>query len=114
MKIKLTKSADLTASVESYVEKKLAPLAKFVKHFEKTGEAEVWIEIARTSKHHRKGEVFRAAVNLKLPKKMLRAETYEKDVRTAVDRARDMMRLEIEKYKTRFLAAKQRVLAKKR
>jgi ribosomal subunit interface protein len=102
MKINIKKSLHLTADLAAYVEKKLLPLAKFVKHFDETGEAEIWLEISRTTNHHKKGDVFKAAVDLRLPKKILRAEEYEKDVRTAIDKARNTLRLEIAKYKTQF------------
>lgn len=93
---------DLTPSLMDYLEEKLLPLAKFVKHFDETGEAEIWLEISRMSSHHKKGDVFKAAVDLRLPKKILRAEEYEKDIHTAIDKARNTLRLEIAKYKTQF------------
>ena len=103
MKINITKTADLTAGLEDYVDKKLDSLAKFVKRFEDAGEAEIWVEISRTTKRHKKGEMFKVVVDLRLPKKTLRAEGYAVNIRTAIDEARDMMRLEIDKYKTQFV-----------
>jgi len=112
MKINIKKSSDLTSVLQDYIDDKLSSLAKFVKHFDETGEAEIWLEITRTTKHHKKGEVFKAAVDLRLPKKILRAEAYEKDIRTAIDQARNTLRLEIDKYKTQFVALKKRKLGK--
>lgn len=103
MKINITKTTDYTPSLEIYIQEKLASLAKFIKKFDETGEAEIWLEISRTTRHHHKGEVFLAAADLRLPHKILRAEEYAEDARKAIDRARDTLRLEIEKYKTRFL-----------
>lgn len=100
MRITIKKTIDITPALETYIENKLAPLAKFVKHFEENGEAELWLELSRTTRHHRKGEVFFAAVDLKVPKKILRAEAYAENIRTAIDEAKDMLRLEIKKYKT--------------
>lgn len=108
MKINIKASTSLTPALRVYIERKLAPLAKFVKRFDETGGAEIWLEVSRTTHHHRKGDVFVAAADLRLPKKILRAEEYAEDARTAIDRAKDMLRLEIEKYKTRFLDAKRR------
>ena len=102
MKINIKAGIDLTPSLKTYIEEKLGPLTKFIKKFDETGEAEIWLEVSRTSKHHRKGsEVFVAAADLRLPKNILRAEEYAEDLRTAIDQARDTLRLEIEKYKTR-------------
>lgn len=103
MKINIKKTTDLTPSLEIYIEEKLAPLAKFLQKFDETGEAEIWLEISRTTRHHRKGEVFLAAADLRLPHKILRAEEYAEDIRKAIDQAKDTLRLEIEKYKTKFL-----------
>jgi ribosomal subunit interface protein len=107
MKINIQKTTDLiTPALEAYIEEKLAPLAKFVKQFDATGEAAIWLEISRTTKHHKKGEVYLAAADLRLPKKILRAEEYAEDIRVAIDRARDTLRLEIEKYKTKLLESR--------
>lgn len=107
MKINVKKTPDLVSpSLEVYIEEKLSPLAKFVKQFDETGEAEIWLEISRTTKHHRKGEVFMAAADLRLPHKILRAEEYADDIRKAIDRTKDTLRLEIKKYKTRFTELK--------
>jgi len=104
MKITIKKTKDLvTPALEEYIEDKLASLAKFVKQFDATGEAAIWLEISRTTKHHKKGEVYLAAADLRLPHKILRAEEYAEDIRVAIDRARDTLRLEIDKYKTKFL-----------
>jgi len=100
MKINIKKTTDLTPSLSTYIDSKLMPLAKFVKEFDDTGEAEIWLEISRTSKHHRKGEVFFAAADLRLPHKILRAEGYATDIRKAIDQARTTLRQEIDKYKT--------------
>lgn len=104
MKINIKKTADLVSpALDVYIEDKLAPLAKFVKQFDETGEAEIWLEISRTTHHHHKGEVFFAAADLRLPHKILRAEEYADDIRKAIDRIKDTLRIEIDKYKTQFL-----------
>ncbi len=103
MKITTKKTLDVTPALEVYIEKKLAPLGKFLKHFEKSGELELWLEVSRTSAHHKKGEdVFMAAIDLRLPKKALRAEASAADIRTAIDNVREMIQMEIEKYKDQY------------
>jgi ribosomal subunit interface protein len=107
MKINIKANLDLTASLGTYIDQKLAPLAKLVKKFDETGEAELWLELSRTTRHHKKGgEVFLAVADLRLPRKILRAEEYAEDVRKAIDRTKDTLQLEIEKYKTRFMEPK--------
>lgn len=99
---------DITPSLTTYINEKLGALSKFLKKFDEKGVAELWLEVARTTKHHRKGEVFEAAADLRLPKKILRAEEESGDVRTAIDSVKDKLHLEIEKYRTRFEDRKDR------
>jgi len=98
--IKTTK-LDLTPSLEVYVESKLGTLSKFVNKFEEEGVAELWIELARTTRHHYKGDVFLAEADLRLPGVVLRGEALESDIHAAIDKLRTILRMEIEKYKTK-------------
>lgn len=103
MKINIkTTNLDLTPSIKTFIEEKLGSLAKFVKRFDATGQVEIWLEIARTTRHHKSGFVFEAEADLRLPKKILRAVHDDVDVRTAIDELRGKLQKEIEKYKTRF------------
>jgi len=101
MKINIKKTTDITESLRTYIDEKLMPLAKFVKHFDETGEAEIWLEISRTTQHHRKGDVFMAAADLRLPGKILRGEAAAENIRKAIDLVRKELQMEIEKYKTK-------------
>ena len=59
MNITIKKTLDVTAPLETYIEEKLMPLAKFVKAFDRDGVVELKLEVSRSSNHHRKGdEVF--------------------------------------------------------
>ncbi|MBI1984647.1 MAG: ribosome-associated translation inhibitor RaiA [Candidatus Wildermuthbacteria bacterium] len=90
---------DLTPPLKEYIAKRLEPLSKFVKRYEEKGEIQMFVEVARTTKHHHKGNVFYAEVTLELPKKVLRAEAIDSDVRSAIDRTKDILRREMESYK---------------
>lgn len=98
IKIKAT-NLDLTPSIETYVEVKIGSLKKFIKKPESLGEIKVEVEIARTTMHHHKGNVFHAEANIYLPKKMIRAEYDGSDIRTAVDKVKDRLKAEITKYR---------------
>jgi ribosomal subunit interface protein len=93
---------DLTPSLKIYIEQKLGILRKFVKRFDLEDAVEMRIEVARTTRHHQKGEVFMAEANLRLPKQMVRGVERAKDVRTAIGMLRDTLRREINKYRTRM------------
>jgi ribosomal subunit interface protein len=101
MKITTKKSLEVTAPLEVYIDQKLSPLAKLIAHFEKDGEVELWLEVARTSAHHNKGQdVYMASAKLGLPHKVLHAEARADDIRVAIDKVREIFHGEIEKYKS--------------
>lgn len=62
-------------------------------------EIEVFVEIARTTRHHRSGNVFYAEVSFSIGKKLLRAEHSNWDIRVAIDEVKDRLQQEIKKYK---------------
>lgn len=102
MNITLKKTLDVTPSLETYIEEKLLPLAKFVEPFDHDGAVELHVEVSRTTNHHRKGdEVFMAVADLRLPGKVLRGEATAADIRKAIDDVRDKLHMEIKKYKTK-------------
>ena|SRR5665213_2228540 len=112
MKITIKKTANFNAEISAYIEEKFSSLAKFIEHFEEAGEAALHVEVSRTSKHHKNGQVLMTVASLSLPKKVLRAEAYAEDIRTAIDQARNTLRSEIEKYKTQFTSLNKKKLAK--
>jgi len=102
---------DLTPSVREYVEEKIGSLDKFLQRFEKEGEIEIFVEIARATKHHKSGEVFYAEATFSLGKKVFRAEDSNEDIRIAIDKTRDKLQQEIKKYKEKKIERSARVKA---
>ncbi|MEK7658059.1 MAG: ribosome-associated translation inhibitor RaiA [Patescibacteria group bacterium] len=96
--IKATKLV-LDPTIREYIETKIGSLNRFIKRFEDKSDIKTEVEIARTTRHHRHGNVFYAEVNLYLPKKILRAEHSDWDIRVAIDKVKDKLQQEIEKYK---------------
>ena len=94
---------DLTPSLKEYISDKLDFLKRFLKKHEEEGALEVWVEVSRTTRHHHKGEVFRAAGDVKVPGHVFRAEDEDSDIRVAVDRVRDKLHMEIIKNKKKPL-----------
>lgn len=90
---------ELTPALKVYVEKKIGSLDRFLERWEREGAIEVWVEVGRTTRHHLKGEVFRAEVTIRMPRKVLRAAQEDTDVRAAIDKVRDVAKHEIQKYK---------------
>lgn len=102
IKIKATQ-LELTPALVEYIENRISSLGKLISRFEKNSEAEVYVEIGRTTKHHKSGNVYRAEINLRFIDSVLRTEHIDKDARAAVDIAKDKLKIEIQKYKEKKL-----------
>ena len=92
-----TKNIKLDDALVIWVEKKIAGLGKFLGKID-PATIETRVEIGKPSRHHRKGPVWYAEANLKLPRKLLRATATDKDLRTAVNRVKDELQQQIKKY----------------
>ncbi len=114
---------ELTPAIRQYIEIKIGSLEHFLKRFESKpphqtrigaegaknnksalwcggkSEIEVFVEIARTTKHHYKGDVFYAEATFSIGKKVLRAEHSDWNIRVTIDRVKDKLQQEIKKYK---------------
>lgn len=78
---------DLTKAIYDYVHKKISILEKFLP----AGERIICeVEIGRTTRHHKSGDIFRAEVNITQPgKKQIYAVAEEADLYSAIDVVRD-------------------------
>lgn len=98
IRIKVTKLA-LSPALRTYTEEKLGGVEKLVRRWDAAGAVSMGVEIARTTRHHKKGQIYYAEANLKLPGAMLRAREEHWDMRVAVTKVRMKLKKEIEKYK---------------
>ncbi len=87
----------LNQTVSRALKQKLSKLNVWLKKFGSAVKLE--IEVALTTRHHRKGKIYHAEGNLYLPKKILRAEAQREDVVVAFDCMRQGLEREIERYK---------------
>lgn len=99
---------NLTPPLREYIGKKMGALEKFLKRFEEVAEIEIEVEVARTTRHHRKGNVFYAEANARLPDTILRAEESAADIRAALDRVKKTLEQEIAEYKERKATPRKR------
>ncbi len=90
---------ELTPAIREYLETKIGSLDHFLKRFEIDDEIKVFVEIARTTHHHKSGAVFCAEASFSIGKKLLRAEHSDWDIRVAIDEVKDRLQQEIKKYK---------------
>ena len=89
---------DSTPAIEKYVIDKINSLEKFIKRLDEKIIAQAQVEIARTTKHHQRGNVYHLECNLELPGKLIRAETENWDVRLGVDEIKGILDSELKKY----------------
>ncbi|MDI6717560.1 MAG: ribosome-associated translation inhibitor RaiA [Patescibacteria group bacterium] len=100
MKLNIKASGlDLTPAINEYVENKIKSAGKIITGFEKSQEAEINFEITRTTRHHRHGNVYHAKANVYLNGKLIRVEHDGDDVRAIIDKVKDKLKIEFQKFK---------------
>ena len=97
----------LTQDIKDYVDDKIGGLDKY---FDNILEARVELEL--DNRHHRKGDVYRCEVNLRIPKKILRVEKNERNINKAIDKVKDHLREEVLKIKGKLIKAQRREKAR--
>ncbi|MEK7566400.1 MAG: ribosome-associated translation inhibitor RaiA [Patescibacteria group bacterium] len=98
-----TTQIELTPALKEYTEKKIGSLGKFIKKIDTKEGVEIFVEIGKTTKHHKSGEIFYAEATMELPKKVLRVENSSVDLRAAIDTIKDVLKQSIQKYKETFI-----------
>ena len=98
------------SDIEEYARKRIGALERFLKSFEKNGEVTAYVEIARTTKHHRKGDVFYAEAMIELTPggKELRATDTQSDIRLAIDNVEEKLKKEIRSHKDKLILERRR------
>lgn len=92
-------------SARAYVEQKIGQLQKFINI--KSGApiggretVEARVELERTTRHHRKGQVFRAEAQINAPgRNLIRAESLQPDLYLAIDEVKDELQRQLMQYK---------------
>lgn len=88
---------DLTDAIRGYVEKKFGHMDKFLVSVGQPQQA--FVEVEKTTNHHKSGNIFRCEIMLKLPGKTLRAEADDADLYRAIDRVKDVLERQVVAYK---------------
>ncbi len=89
---------DSTAAINEYINTAVGKIEKYLGRLSEKGVVSANVELARTTNHHQKGDVYHSECNLTLPGKMLRAESEGSDPRVCVDEVVDRLVAEIKKY----------------
>ncbi len=88
----------MTPAIKNYVEKQMAHLNKFVnKSLEELPMC--YVEIGKTTNHHKKGVLFKAEFTVHIGGKSFRAEAREEDLYAALDKITEEMTEELKTFK---------------
>lgn len=106
MKINLKATQlELTDALKDYIQLKMDMLEKYL------GDVQVLncdFEIEKIVSSQNKGKIFRAEVNLEVPRELLRVDKTEADMYKAIDKVKDHLVLSIKKYKEKQRDKKRR------
>jgi len=97
---------NLTPTIKKAIEEKIASLDKFILHINTPVEA--FVEVAIETGHHRKGKVYYAEANIKVPGKIIRSEAREENIYRAINTVKDELQLLLKKYKKRQITTRKR------
>jgi len=99
IKIKAT-HLEMTDAIRDYCQEKMDMLEKYL------GDIQVLnfdVEVEKSVGGQHKGDIFRAEVNIEVPKEILRVEKTEEDLYKAIDKVKDHMAEVIKKYKEKLM-----------
>ena len=96
----------LTPSIKNHIEEKIGSLEKFTQKIETEDSPlakskpllEVWVEVGKVSRHHRKGDVFRAEAQIRIPGREMRVEATEDNLFLAINEVKDGLQRDLKKY----------------
>ena len=98
IRIKAT-NLELTAAIHNYFQSKMDMVEKYLGNISVIN---CDVEIEKSIGSQRKGEIYRAEVNLQVPRELLRVEKTEADLYKAIDKVKDHLELVIKKYKEKL------------
>ncbi|MCC6323171.1 ribosome-associated translation inhibitor RaiA [Candidatus Nomurabacteria bacterium] len=88
---------ELTDAIRDYVEKKVESVSKFVNN----SNVQVQVEVAKTTNHHKNGEVYKAEIDIRADGKKFFTASESEDLYSAIDQARESMMSELTHNKDR-------------
>jgi len=77
---------ELTEAISDYINKRLEGVKKFAKGNE---ELVAYIEVGKTTNHHKRGDVFRAEFNVEISGRKFYTVAEEEDLYAAIDEAKE-------------------------
>lgn len=77
---------ELTGAITDYVNKKILSISKFVSFGE---EAIIYVEVGKTTKHHKQGDYFKAEFDVTINGEKFFTDSEKSDLYKAIDDAKD-------------------------
>ncbi len=84
LKTNITSNIELTEAITSYFDKRMEVLEKFIPTHEHEAIL-IQADLGRSTNHHKHGDVFRAEVVIKRPRKDIYAVSEKEDLYSAID-----------------------------
>jgi ribosomal subunit interface protein len=106
------KVISLTPAIRAAVEKAMVSLDAKVKRFGESVDGEV--EVGKVTRHHKKGDFFRAEIHVRLPGKLVYAASENDDLYVSINAARKEAEKQIASYKGAKTKTAKRLGAAKR
>lgn len=109
-----TKNLELTDKLKDTINNKIGGLKKFLKKFKKEEEDlfDTFVEVERESRHHRKGDIFKTEVKIKMPMRNLLAEAHGENLIKTITDVKKELEIEIQKYKFKAIELPRRKYGK--
>lgn len=99
----------ITPALSKYIEMKVVrPVRRFLKETADSALPIFDLEFGRTTRHHKKGNVYRAEANLHIGKRVFRAEAEAQDIRAACDILEEELKRELRSFKGKVSAVARR------
>ncbi len=96
------KNMELTPAIHDYVLQRVTDLGKILsKMEEKGGEVKVLFDVAKTTNHHKTGEIFRADCSITIDGKKFYSSSDKSDLYAAIDDVKENLYHEISRSKDR-------------
>lgn len=103
-------NVELTPAINDYLNKKIAAFDKLINQNDES--AALNVVLAKITRHHQKGDIFKAEMNLHISGKVLQASSEEQDIFAAIDLVKDEMMRELKSHKDKRIGILKRGGAK--
>ncbi len=96
---------DHSDALKKYIEMKFGFLEKLTSKIDRERVATLFVDVSRSTRHHLKGEIYKASVVYKLPKKTFRVADTDVKIQGAVSKTRDILKGLVQEYKDSLSAS---------